>query len=291
MVQFLVGLKYKSSLEHDLVAAVPSLPLGDEFSGFLRYGFLHHSSTPGGRNSLQSKQSPIPAGTAQLYPTPVESLLSRMIKSLDIDRKSFRAAGKKKPSTFSLWKPMLVFPVVALVCVTWLSNFGEWGKTQMTSETHLHRNLLILCMNKFHSNDLEENINNMIMGHLHTLLNMLSIQTKEFVQSSLSANRETEQVTPRLTSTSNPPADVWKYWWQAWLFGKIFWVPDHSERQWDLGILKIFQTVQSLISLYFHFSSPDDFVHALAFPKHQKKYYQSVRHDKFTSVVLSLKST
>lgn len=78
----------------------------------------------------------------------------------------------------------------------------------MTSETHLHHNLLILCMNKFHSNDLEENINNMIMGHLHTLLNMLSIQTKEFVQSSLSANRETEQVTPRLTSTSNPPADV-----------------------------------------------------------------------------------
>lgn len=78
----------------------------------------------------------------------------------------------------------------------------------MTSETHLPRNLLILCMNKFHSNDLEENINNMIMDHLHALLNMLSIQTKEFVQSSLSANRETEQVSPRLTSTSNPPADV-----------------------------------------------------------------------------------
>lgn len=42
----------------------------------------------------------------------------------------------------------------------------------MTLETHLHRNLLILCINKFHSNDLEESINNMIMGHLHTLLNM-----------------------------------------------------------------------------------------------------------------------
>lgn len=54
----------------------------------------------------------------------------------------------------------------------------------MTSETHLHCSLLILCMNKFHSNDLEENINSMIMGHLHTLLNMLSIQTEKFVQSS-----------------------------------------------------------------------------------------------------------
>lgn len=75
----------------------------------------------------------------------------------------------------------------------------------MTSETHLHCNLLMLCMNKFHSNDLEENINNMIIAHLHTLLNRFSIQTKEFVQSSLSANREREQVTLRVNPPSNPP--------------------------------------------------------------------------------------
>lgn len=78
----------------------------------------------------------------------------------------------------------------------------------MTLETHLHRNLLIVCMNKFNSNDLEKNINNMIMGHLHTLLSTLSIQTEEFVQGSLSANRETEKVTLRVTPISNPPADI-----------------------------------------------------------------------------------
>lgn len=78
----------------------------------------------------------------------------------------------------------------------------------MTSETHLHCSLLILCMNKFYSNDLEENINSMITGHLHTLLNVLSIQTEEFVQSSLPANRETEKVTMRVTPTSNPSADI-----------------------------------------------------------------------------------
>lgn len=100
MVQFSVSLKYKSSLEYDLVPAVASLPLRHDFSGFMRWGFLHHSSIPGGRSSLQSKQSPIPAGTAQLYPNPAGSSLSRMIKSLNIDRKLFRASGKKKPSTF-----------------------------------------------------------------------------------------------------------------------------------------------------------------------------------------------
>lgn len=85
----------------------------------------------------------------------------------------------------------------------------------MTLETHLHCNLLILCMNKFHSNDLEENINSMIMDHLHTLLNVLSIQTEEFVQTSLSANRETEKVTLRVTLKSNPSADIQKYWSQT----------------------------------------------------------------------------
>lgn len=193
MVQFSVSLKYKSSLEHDLVPAVASLPLGNEFSGFMRWGFLHHSSIPGVRSSLQSKPSLIPAGTAQLYPNPAGSSLSRIIKSLNIDRKSFRASGKKKNQVFPCESQCLFFQWL-LVCVMWISNFGEWGKTQMTLETHLHRNLLILCMNKFHSNDLEENINKMIMGHLHTLLNMLWIQTEEFVQSSLSANRETEKV-------------------------------------------------------------------------------------------------
>lgn len=34
---------------------------------------------------------------------------------------------------------------------------------------------------------------------------------------------------------------------------------------------KTFHTVQNLISLYFHFSSPDDFLHASAFLKHPKK--------------------
>lgn len=76
-----------------------------------------------------------------------------------------------------------------LVCVMWISHFEEWGKTHMTSEIHLHRNLLIICMNKFHSNDLDKNINNMIMDHLHTLLKMFSIQTEGFVQSSVSKQR------------------------------------------------------------------------------------------------------
>lgn len=101
MVQFLIGLKYKSSLEHVLVAAVASLPLGHEFSGSVRRDFSI-TAVFQVAGAASNSESPIPAGTAQLYPTPAESPLSQMIKSLYIDRKSFRTAGKKKPSTFSL---------------------------------------------------------------------------------------------------------------------------------------------------------------------------------------------
>ena len=55
------------------------------------------------------------------------------------------------------------------------------------------------------------------------------------------------------------------------MFFQDFWMPDHNERQWDTGAVKMLLSAQSLISLYFHFSSPDDFLHAEAFPKHQKK--------------------
>lgn len=75
------------------------------------------------------------------------------------------------------------------MCATLLSNFGERGKTQEASETHLQCNLQILCISNFHANDLEENLNNTMMNHLHTLLSMLSVQTREFVQSSLSAEK------------------------------------------------------------------------------------------------------
>lgn len=131
MVQFSVSLKYKSSLEHDLVPAVASLPLGNEFSGFMRWGFLHHSSIPGVRSSLQSKPSLIPAGTAQLYPNPAGSSLSRIIKSLNIDRKSFRASGKKKNQVFPCESQCLFFPVVAGVCYV---DIKFWGMREDTDD-------------------------------------------------------------------------------------------------------------------------------------------------------------
>lgn len=80
----------------------------------------------------------------------------------------------------------------------WVPCFsrGHWrvlhGNKVLGNERS-HRRLQILlfpanctysCMSNFHANDLEENINNMIMKHLHTLLSMLSVQTREFVQSS-----------------------------------------------------------------------------------------------------------
>lgn len=61
-------------------------------------------------------------------------------------------------------------------------------------------------MSNSHANDLEENISNMIKYNFHTLLSMLSVQAREFVQSSLSANGEGEQVL-RVTLTLKIPAD------------------------------------------------------------------------------------
>ena len=219
---------------------------------------------------------------------------SLQLRSFDIAKISFRATGKKRPSTFWQWEPMgCLFFQWSLVCAMWLPNFGEWGETQKASETHLHCNLQILCLSNFHAHGLEENINNMIMNHLHTLLRTLSVQTREFVQSSLSANREAEQAL-RVALTLQIPADIWKHWQQAWLFCKIVWMPDRNEKQWDLGAVKTLLNVQSLTSLYFHLSSPDDFLHAVAFPKHQKKqasWFWESEHDKYIAVVLSLKPT
>lgn len=257
---------YKSSLGDGLVAAVAFLHLGNEFSGFMRWGLPHHSTNPGGRRRLQSKRNPIPTRKALLYQTPAYSS-----DLLTLPKISFRATGKKRPSTFWQSEPMgCLFFLWSLVCAMWLSNFGEWEETQKASETHLHCNLQIFCMSNFHANDLEENINNMIMNHLHTLLSMLSVQTRHFVQSSLSANRKAEQAL-QVTLTLKIPADSWKHWQKAWLFCKISWIPDHNERQWDLGTVKMLLSFQSLISLYFHLSSPDDFLHAVAFPKQKKK--------------------
>lgn len=50
-------------------------------------------------------------------------------------------------------------------------------------------------------------------------------------------------------------------------------MPGRNEREWDLGAEKMLLSIQSLISLYFHLSSPDNFLHAVAFLNNRKSRF------------------
>lgn len=130
MVQFLIGLKYKSSLDHFLVTAVASLPLGHEFSGFVRRDFSITAVFQVAGAVSNSKRAPSLQEQHNFIQLQLKARCHKWSNLFILTGNRLELQERKSHQHFPCESQSLFFPVVSGVCYV---DIKLWG---MREDTH-----------------------------------------------------------------------------------------------------------------------------------------------------------